>query len=307
MVYTLGESLLDIIIENLDSVTTRPGGSMLNTTLSLQRAGIPATLITELGDDEVAGLIIEYLQKFKIPTDFITRYSNNKTSLAIAVLDNEKKPHYTFQKNYPNLRYLLPPPDFNSSDILLFGSLYSLDPDIQPAIGIYLQKAKKAGAQILYDPNIRHPEMLKEASLINALWKNIRVADIVKGSDEDFAAIFGEQEAKQQLEALKAINPDALCIITLGENGALALCNGQLIHAPAQKVPAVSTIGAGDGFNAGMIAFLAKAGVGFDPNFEHNPLFIENIIRTGIRFASSVCQTQENYITETFGTNWEKS
>ena len=96
MVYTLGESLLDIIIESLDKVAAKPGGSMLNATISLCRAGIPASLITELGDDETGNLIVDFLKKNNASTDLITHYGDSKTVLAIAVLDEEKNPPILF-------------------------------------------------------------------------------------------------------------------------------------------------------------------------------------------------------------------
>ncbi len=305
MVYTLGESLLDIIIENLNQVAAKPGGSMLNATLSLCRAEIPVSLITELGDDEIGTLIIDFLKKHNASTKLIIRYEDNKTSVAIAVLDTEKKPHYSFQKNYPEERRLAPLPDFKRSDILLFGSLYSLDPDLRSVLKAYVEAAKKVGTLIIYDPNIRYPETLSDPFLKNALMENFQIADIIKGSDEDYEAIFGKQESVKQLESLHKINPAATMIMTEGKNGALALFDGNLIHVDAPEIKVVSTIGAGDGFNAGMVASLAKAGDQAKKKMKTDKHFRENLIRTGIQFASSVCESDENYISEAFGFEWK--
>lgn len=305
MVYTLGESLLDIIIENLDRVAAKPGGSMLNATLSLCRAGIPVSLITELGNDEIGTLIIHFLEKHHAATNLITRYEGIKTSLAIAVLDADKKPHYTFQKSYPKERRLAPMPTFQRSDILLFGSLYSLDPDLRPILKGYLVKAKQADALIIYDPNIRHPETLNNPVLKSALMENFKLADIIKGSDEDYEAIFGKQDHAKQLETLREINPAATLIMTEGKKGAIALFDGNLSRLAAPEISVVSTIGAGDGFNAGMVAFLAKAGDQAKEKMKTDKLFRENLLKTGIDFASSVCESEENYISEAFGLEWK--
>jgi fructokinase len=58
MIYTLGESLLDIIFSSEDEIIARPGGSMLNTSVSLARCGKAVHLISELGDDKTAGIIL---------------------------------------------------------------------------------------------------------------------------------------------------------------------------------------------------------------------------------------------------------
>ncbi|MBE0650328.1 MAG: carbohydrate kinase [Bacteroidales bacterium] len=300
MVYTLGESLLDIIIEDLNKVAAKPGGSMLNATVSLCRAGIPAALITELGDDETGNLIVDFLQKSHASVNLITRYKAGRTVLAIATLDADKKPHYTFLKSYPGQRMLAPQPGFTRSDILLFGSLYSLDPDIRPVLKTYVKAAKDSGALIVYDPNIRHPETLDNPVLKEALMENFRMADIIKGSDEDYGAVFGKQDAEKQLESLHQINPEALIIMTAGKDGAMALYDGHLSRISAPAIKVVSTIGAGDGFNAGMIAFIAKAGKQARERIKSDILFRESLLRTGIEFASSVCESEENYISETF-------
>lgn len=301
MVYTLGESLLDIIIENLDNVAAKPGGAMLNATVSLCRAGIPVSLITELGDDETGNLVVDFLQKNHASTNLITRYKDSKTVLAIAVLDENKKPTYTFLKSYPKERRLAPLPDFKSSDILLFGSLYSLDPDIRLVLKSYAESAKNAGALVMYDPNIRHPETLKDPFLKNALLENFQMADIIKGSDEDFEAVFGKQKAEEQLESVHKLNPEALVIMTAGKEGAMTLYNDKFTSVAAPEIEVISTIGAGDNFNAGMVAFLAKAGEKSREMLKTDGHFREKLLKMGINFASEVCKSEENYISEEFG------
>ena len=208
-------------------------------------------------------------------------------------------------KSYPKERRLAPLPDFNNSDILLFGSLYSLDPDLRPVLKAYVKAAKNAGALVIYDPNIRHPETLKNPVMKKALMENFQMADIIKGSDEDFEAIFGKQEPAKQLESVHDLNPDALVIMTAGKDGAMALYEGEFTHVAAAEIEVVSTIGAGDGFNAGIIAFLVKAGENAREILKRDGHFRENLLRAGIDFASEVCQSEENYISISFGKNWK--
>ena len=90
MVYTLGESLLDIIITTFDDVVVRPGGAMLNTAVSLGRLNVDVRLITELGDDDTSKMIISFLQSNNVASEFVQSYNNNNTSLALAFLDANK-------------------------------------------------------------------------------------------------------------------------------------------------------------------------------------------------------------------------
>jgi sugar/nucleoside kinase (ribokinase family) len=90
MIYTLGESLLDIIVENTDKLNSRAGGAMLNVAVSLSRAGAGVSLISELGDDRTSVFIIDFLKTNGVKTSFIKKYYHNNTSLALAYLDKDK-------------------------------------------------------------------------------------------------------------------------------------------------------------------------------------------------------------------------
>lgn len=151
MVYTLGESLLDIIISSIDDAVVRPGGAMLNTAVSLGRSDVEVSLITELGDDDTSSLITSFLSGNNVSANFVKHYSNNTTSLALAFLDDNKKPKYTFIKNYPTIRRLANIDNFTPDDILLFGSLYSIDKKIRESVQSIVTNARNSKATIIYD------------------------------------------------------------------------------------------------------------------------------------------------------------
>ncbi len=297
MVYTLGEMLLDVISEKeipRESYIRHgyPGGAMLNAVVSLARSRIKTALISETGDDAVAGYLIDCLKKNNVGTNLIRQYAHAASSVALARLDAQKKAHYTFLKNYPVRRSLLLPHQFQTSDILLFGSLYALDPDIRREIENILIKAVKAGTTIVYDPNIRKTGQRTDSRQKETLRENFRIAHIIKGSDEDFDAVFGRQTPIQHALLLQQMNPEALIFITMGENGAMVFHKNRKIERPVPKIPVVSTIGAGDGFNAGIIAEIVRSGIS-RPAF---PDYMEKMLESGIRYSAAVCQSKENYI-----------
>lgn len=290
MVYTLGESLLDIIINTPDDVVVRPGGAMLNTAVSLARSNIEVSLISELGDDNTANLIVNFLIDNNVILENIKQYQNNNTSLALAFLDKNKKPSYTFIKNYPEVRNLESNFGFNSNDILLFGSLYSLDKQIRKSIVSIVEDAKINNATIIYDPNIRNKEHLKDHNLLDAVYRNMQYSNIIKGSDEDMANIFGKEDLQYQLKSIRKINNTALVIITLGSEGLFADYNGKQIRLPAIKTQVRSTIGAGDAFNAGIIYALSgthRSEINID---------VDQLLASGLEFSAKVCASMDNYI-----------
>jgi fructokinase len=297
MVYAMGEMLLDVI---MDREWPReewlkhghPGGAMLNAAVSLARSGIQTALISEAGDDDMGAYLVRFLKGNRVNTKYIRQYTGHPTSVALARLDERKKPAYTFAKHYPARRNLLLPEKFNPDDLLLFGSLYALDPAIRSEVAKIVRAAKNAGVLVLYDPNIRMAEQLSDKARKEALFENLQIADIIKGSDEDFQAIFGRQTPKQHISSLQRLNPEAVIFITLGEQGALAAWKNRIVTQPARKVKMVSTIGAGDGFNAGVISGIVRneLSIGKLSNY------LESLLNNGIAFSAEVCQSKDNYI-----------
>lgn len=293
MVYTLGESLLDIIITTPDNVVARPGGAMLNTSVSLGRSNIEVTLISELGDDDSSNLIIKFLKENNIHTNKLSQYPNNKTCLALAFLDKNKKPNYTFHKSYPSKRHFQQINELNPNDILLFGSLYSLDKEIRSEIKNIVENARRNNATVIYDPNIRNAHHLADSELIKAVYENISFSNIVKGSDEDFTNIFGISDIQMQISSIRKINNSALIIITRGNEGLIADYGGKQITMPAVKVEILSTIGAGDSFNAGIISALDLYN---DDIVNTLNTKLELVLKQGILFSAQVCASMDNYI-----------
>ncbi len=302
MVYTLGEMLLDVLAEKEIQPEEylafgHPGGAMLNAAVSLARAGTTTALVSEAGKDAIGDFLIRFLKNNGVSTKFIRQYPGHPTSVALARLDKRKKPDYTFKKHYPAERNLLLPEPFKPDDLLLFGSLYALDPAIRPEIEKILRAAQKAGTRLVYDPNIRMAEQLSDKTRRQALFENLKMADIIKGSDEDFGAVFGTQTPEGYVAALQQINPEAVIFITLGERGALAARGNRLIRKPARKTEVVSTIGAGDGFNAGVIARMVQKKLGL----EDIPARLEEYLDSGIAFSAAVCGSKDNYIPQNNG------
>jgi fructokinase len=296
MIYTLGESLLDIIIADNGKTTAKPGGAMLNAAVSLARSNCEVSLITETGDDLTAKYIIDFLKNNGIYTSYITKYKNIKTSLALAYLDKNKNASYSFYKQYPDKRSLKIPKSFSRNDILLFGSIYATDRIISHYIKNIVDKFSASGGLLIYDPNIRQSDKLKDKNRKDSVYKYLAKADIIKGSNEDFSNIFDTNNIENQLEHLHKINPKALIIITRGEKGAIGMLNNLRAGEQAFEINPVSTIGAGDAFSAGIIYYLYKNDIGTNSLKKLTGDNIKIILKTGIDFATKVCLSDENYI-----------
>lgn len=300
MIYTLGESLLDLIFESDSNIIAKAGGSMLNLSVSIGRCGIDISLISELGDDIVGDKIVNFLRENKVDETYINRYVHNKSPLALAVLDENSVPTYSFYKPYPEKRVLNSPATINQDDILVFGSFYSLEKPIHEYIKKLTDKAKSSKTMIIYDPNIRMAHKIDSEQTRQYLNENLATADIIKGSDEDFSNIFGNGDDYFFVNELRKINPEALIFITKGSEGAVVFNKEQNYSINADTVNLKSTIGAGDNFTAGIVYSLKKQNIARNDLTHLSSKSLLKILEDGKNFSSNVCASYENYISEEF-------
>ena len=296
-VLAIGETVFDIIFRHRQPVAARPGGSMLNSAVSLGRAGIPVQMITELGDDETGRLVLDFLKENGVATSYIKPVAGFKTTVSLAFLDEKGNANYSFYKNYPNDRLNIHWPEVTKGDVILFGSYYSLMPGIRQKVFEFIKKAKQNGALVFYDPNIRKNHLHELNSLMPFIMENIALADIIRGSDEDFLNLFGLKNDDAIFDLVKNSGCNNL-IVSKGENGADLLSGDIRSHAPADKIDIASTIGAGDSFNAGIIFGLLKNGVSVDDLVNITPEKWNELLNFGINFAADVCRGYDNYISE---------
>lgn len=301
----IGETILDIIFKNDQPHTAVPGGSVFNGLVSLGRLGVPVSFISEAGNDRVGDIILQFMEENHISTELIDRFPDGKSPISLAFLDNDNNANYTFYKDYPKQRLEVPLPVINEDDIFIFGSYYSLNPVLRERMVEFLEYAKERKAIIYYDPNFRKAHAQEAIYLTPTILENLEYADIVRGSDEDFFNIFGKSDAERVYKDHIKFYCDRF-ISTHGAGG-VNLFTGKLAeHFDPAPVQAVSTIGAGDNFNAGIIYGLLKYNIGYHDLQDLSKETWEKIIRCGIDLASEVCQSYDNYISKEFAVSYGK-
>ncbi len=298
-IYTIGETLLDIFFKDDQPFASRPGGAMLNTAVSLGRLGLPVSLITEYAHDQIGQSIDKFLSGNGVQTDLVYRFEQGKTALAMAFLNQENDATYTFYKQYPEERLIIDMPEFAADDIVLFGSFYALSPAVRKPIMNMLNNAHEAGALIIYDPNIRSPHKKRISKHWVAISENFNIANIVRGSDEDFNTIFDFHDHTEAFNEVQKHGSQCL-IYTMNKDGIHLLYDHWSHYYRVPVIETVSTVGAGDSFNAGLIYAIWKNKINRQKlpalSFESWSMLIEE----GIRFAADVCQSMDNYISTDF-------
>lgn len=298
-IYTIGETVFDIIFKNSKPVDAKSGGAMLNTAVSLGRLDIPVSLISEYGNDKAGKLIDDFLISNSVSTKYIFRFNDGKTAISLAFLNEKNEAEYDFIKHYPKERLNLEFPKLKENDILLFGSIYSISEDVREQVMKFVENARKAKAIIIYDPNIRKPHKDQIGELRKFIIKNISVSDIVRASDEDFSVIFNIENPQSAYETIKKYNCKNL-IYTASDKGVFLFTPKIRKEYPVPKIKTVSTIGAGDNFNAGIIYSIIKNNILKSDIDNVNENILNNIINSGINFSADVCMSYENYISTKF-------
>lgn len=297
-VFGFGETVLDIIFKDGQPKAAKPGGSVLNAFVSLGRLGWKPCFVSEYGQDNVGRLIEEFLIENGVNTRYVNRFNDGQSALAMAFLDDDNNANYTFYKNFPDERLQELPEDIAADDIILFGSIYASSREVRRSVLRFLEMGLERGAIIIYDPNFRRAHLAELEELKPRIIENINYADIIRGSDEDFYLIFGAERPEKVREIID--NETKLLLYTQNTDNVKVFLNSLETSIPAEIIKAVSTIGAGDNFNAGIIHWLLKNGTtraGLQLLQEED---LGDMAGTGIRFATNVCLGFDNYISHDF-------
>jgi fructokinase len=297
-IYGIGETVFDIIFKNGQPQAAKPGGAMLNSIVSLGRVGQPVHFISEYADDDVGSLIDAFLHANGVDNSFVHHYRDGKTKLALAFLNERNDASYTFYEKYSEKRLDIEFPVIVKNDILLCGSIYAITDEIRDKFRSLVGAAYRNGAIVIYDPNFRSAHRHELDRLKPLIVENMSMASMVRGSDEDFSNIFGASTPDEAWEAVK--NYCHCLVYTANAEGVYVRTENFSGRFPVKKLTPVSTIGAGDNFNAGMMAAIYINGINAENLGSIGEDIWNRIITMGVDFASEVCMSYENYVSEEF-------
>ncbi|MBT8455354.1 MAG: carbohydrate kinase [Rhodobacteraceae bacterium] len=263
MILCCGEALIDMLPRETEAgeaaFAPYPGGAVFNTAIALGRLGAPAGFFSGLSTDLFGEILEAALEASKVDASLAHR-SARPTTLAFVRLVGGQASYAFYDENTagrmlePDHLPTLPP----TVSALFFGGI-SLVAD--PCGGTYQALlAREADTRaIMIDPNIRPSFITDEPAYRARIDAMLAQADVVKLSDEDLAWLEGEGPIEDAARALLAKGPKLVCI-TEGAEGVTGYTARDTVFVAAQKAKVVDTVGAGDTFNAGVLAALDRAG-----------------------------------------------
>ena len=304
----IGETVLDIIFKNDQPIGAVPGGSVFNALISLGRAGVQASFISETGNDRVGRTITNFLKENGVDGSCVYVYPDSKSPISLAFLNEQSDAEYIFYKDHPNDRLEFSYPDIQPDDILLFGSYYAVNPVIRPQVVGLLDYARQRGAILYYDVNFRASHSNEVLRLTPNILENLEYADIVRGSTEDFEVMFHKNDPDTIYRTQIAFYTKKFICTQGAKPVELRAEEGLKKQYPVLPVGTegekgiVSTIGAGDNFNAGFVYGMIKYGITRE-NIERGltEQQWDGLIGCAQKFSANVCKSINNYIDQEFG------
>ena len=263
MILSCGEALIDMLPRQSPAgeaaFAPHAGGSVFNTAIALGRLGARAGFLSGISTDLFGAMLIETLAASGVDAGLSIRSDRPTTLAFVKLVDGHAS--YSFYDENTAGRMITPEdlPALPAEVTALFFGGISLP--VEPCGNTYEALMTRAAATrvTMLDPNIR-PGFIRDAAAYRArLARMIALADIVKLSDEDLRWLEGPGEIAALARGLLNRGPK-LIFVTEGSTGAHAFNAELSLFEPAHRVHVVDTVGAGDTFNAGVLAALDRAG-----------------------------------------------
>lgn len=264
MILSCGEALIDMLPRKTtageDAFAPYPGGAVFNTAIALGRLGAPAGFLTGLSTDMFGEMLRKSLTESGVDCDLAV-LSDRPTTLAFVQLVAGQASYAFYDENTAG-RMIAPDdlPDLpDEVEALFFGGISLVG---NPCGATYeaLQAREAKSRVTMIDPNVR-PGFIDDGPAYRArIDRMIGLADLVKLSDEDLHWLYGNGSLDDLAQSVLARGPSAI-FVTEGAKGATAYTASHKVEVAATKVEVADTVGAGDTFNAGILAALFRAGV----------------------------------------------
>jgi fructokinase len=267
-----GEALYDVFIDpntsgnsTLLSLSAKAGGSPHNVAVGLARLGCPVALATEIATDTL-GRSLEARLRAEGVDCRVLRTTAKATPLAMVDVDAAGVPRYAFH----GLDSVLFHPDSVAMNPL-WRSIHGVHVGSIPIVSrqssaMLLELIKGVPQRVItsFDPNVRlafEPDVERWRTAVEAFREH---SNLIKVSEEDLAVLSGSSVAAGRVDADAVAarwltGRCSLVVVTRGSAGAsLYSSRAGKVDIPAIKVVVADTVGAGDSFQAAMLAWLEE-------------------------------------------------
>ncbi|RVD57245.1 carbohydrate kinase [Mesorhizobium sp. M2D.F.Ca.ET.185.01.1.1] len=274
MILCCGEALIDMLpritTEGEAAFAPYVGGAVFNSAIALGRLGAPAGFFSGLSSDLFGGQFRDALGASKVSSTY-AHTSPRPTTLAFVRLTNGQATYTFYDENTAGRMLTIEDLPKLGAEIeaMLFGAISLISEPAGSAYEEFMRREHESRVMML-DPNIRPNFIPDKAKHLRRIREMMAMADIVKLSDEDLKW-FDEAGSHEDVVRNWLDRGPKLIVVTHGSEGAVGYSKAHKVTVMPQKVKVVDTVGAGDTFNAGILAslheqgLLTKAAIGYLP------------------------------------------
>ena len=251
-----GEGLFDLVHESAGTLRAHVGGAAINTARTLGRLERDVHYLGCLSDDGFGSQLRATLAGDGVKLDTVVDTSL-PTTLALVELDAGGSASYRFYSEGTSAPALEPDvalsvlPD--NVDMLHIGTLALVMEPTAIALQAVVE-AVSATALVMVDPNCRPTFIPDQGTYRRSLAATLQYSHVVKVSLEDLEYL---EPGRAPTEAARALIEDgpAVVLVTRGGDGATIVTSSAEVHVPAPAARVIDTIGAGDAFGGGFLAW----------------------------------------------------
>ncbi|MEH7122496.1 PfkB family carbohydrate kinase [Bacillus sp. JJ1773] len=262
-IISFGEALIDFIptenglgLAQVEMFKKSPGGAPANVAVAGAKLGGNSFFAGKVGDDHFGHFLNECLKSYQVHTDYLLFTKEAKTALAFVSLNKEGERDFEFYGS-PSADMLFSAEEVDKSwfagdEIFHFCSNSLSSPFSCKATEKSIELAKRAGALISFDPNIRFPFWSSKEKVRSTVLPLLNSVDILKISEDELTFLLEtdyEREAVGQLLKLGI----SLIVVTKGADGCSYYTESVTGTISAPHVQTIDTTGAGDAFVGGLL------------------------------------------------------
>lgn len=250
----------------LDKVTgysLAVAGAEFNVAVGLARLEHPVTYVTKLGNDPFGKLIVNVLTQNNIGSEFVTYSTERSTGFMLKSMVSDGDPEiFYFRKG--SAASTLSKKDVEDIDFSKYGLLHltgilpALTNETREAAYYLIEKAHENNLIISFDPNLR-PQLWESRSLmIDTINDLAAKADIFLPGENEGEILMGSSNP-EDISRFYLSSGTKTVITKLGSKGCYVATKDESYYVHGFKVEKViDTVGAGDGFAAGIISALME-------------------------------------------------
>ena len=271
MIVVGGEALYDLVAGADGTIAAHPGGGPFNTARTIGRLEQPVAFLGRLSTDHFGERHEQMLTDDGVSLSATTR-TDEPTTLAIAEVDSAGLARYRFYSTGTAALGLTPEaalaalPD--DVDVLHVGTLGLVFEPIAAALEAVVEHLHES-ALVVLDPNCRPASLDDEPAYRTRLGRVMRRSHLLKLSEEDLAWLDPGRAPTDAARAMLEAGP-AVVLLTRGPKGAVAISPHAETAVAAPAVEMVDTIGAGDAFGGGFLAWWRARGLGREALADHD-------------------------------------